>query len=302
MVMHLYAFGRLLMSTPQTHAWLTDYQRMTEALAYMQAMRTTAPSLADVAHQMNLSESQCQRLFQRWAGISPKRFLQCLQLETAKTLLDHEPTLLDVADQTGLSSAGRLHDLFVHIEAMTPAEYRDGGAGLCIDYGHYATPFGWLLLAGTPRGLCHGAFVDQASGGLDDLMKRWPNATWVAHPQRYQHHVAHWFDPSQGLPQQPISVLVKGTNFQVQVWRALLHIPEGQVCHYADIAEQIDRPRAVRAVGTAIGQNPVAWLIPCHRVIRQSGALGGYRWGLTRKYLMLTTEQPPKSLAHPSTD
>jgi AraC family transcriptional regulator of adaptative response/methylated-DNA-[protein]-cysteine methyltransferase len=235
-----------------------------------------------------------QRLFTRWAGISPKRFSQALALEYAKDLLRTSRNLLDATWDAGLSSGGRLHDLFVHLEAVTPGEYRSGGAGLRINAGFHQTPFGEALLATTERGVCGLTFIDRdRDAAMRDLEARWPGASIVEKPRATAPVARRVFraleirDPA-GLV--PLSLLVRGTNFQVRVWNALLRIPIGSVASYEDVAAAAGAPRAVRAVGTALSRNPVAFLIPCHRVIRGTGAIGGYRWGLERKRAMLAWE------------
>ncbi len=276
-----------------------DYDRAAQAIAYLRAHLHAQPSLDDLAHHLGLSPFHVQRLFTRWAGVSPKRFLQALTVSEAKPLLAQARPVLHVAHELGLSSASRLHDHFVHIEAMTPGEFQRGGAGLHISHGQAGTPFGTALLAWTARGLCHLGFVDDEVAGspMHGLLQRWPHATYTADPARAQQWVSAMFKLDQegaagdapGHP-SPWSLHVAGTNFQVQVWRALLQIAPAQLSSYGQLAQAIGRPAASRAVGQAVGANPVGFLIPCHRVIQQSGAIGGYRWGPDRKRVMLAWE------------
>jgi AraC family transcriptional regulator of adaptative response/methylated-DNA-[protein]-cysteine methyltransferase len=272
----------------------TDYHRIEKAIRYIDAAAPSRPGLADVAQHVGMSPFHFQRLFTRWAGVSPKRFSQVLALEYAKSLLRDCRNLLDATYDAGLTSGGRLHDLFVKLEAVTPGEYRTGGAGLEIQAGFHETPFGECLLALSQRGVVGLSFVETNRRVLwRDLEERWPGATIAERPRETAPVAARVFraleirDP-EGLV--PLSLLVRGTNFQVKVWNALLRIPPGCVATYEDVAGMVHAPRAVRAAGTAIGRNPVAFLIPCHRVIRGTGALGGYRWGLERKRAMLAWE------------
>lgn len=262
-----------------------NYQRMARAIAFMREHHLTQPDLATVAQQVGLSEFHFQRIFTQSVGLSPKRFSQCLTVEYAKSRIDHTRSLLDLTWDVGLSSPGRLHDLFVHFEAMSPGEFKALGAGLKIYYGIHDTPFGQALIATTDRGICALHFLD-AQPAIASLQTEWANAELIDDCQVTQPLIDQIFSSRN----QPLTVLVKGTNFQVQVWRALLRIPAGGLTTYQTIAHLIDRPRAVRAVGSAIGKNAIGYLIPCHRVIRESGALGGYRWGLDRKAAILAWE------------
>lgn len=273
---------------------MSDYDRIARAITYISEHVQQQPSLEQVAAQVNLSPFHFQRLFSRWAGTTPKRFLQVLTLELGKNLLsDPGSSLLAVADTLGLSSTSRLHDHFVQLEAVTPGEHRSKGAGLVIRYGLHDTPFGLLFAALTPRGVCRAAFLDdatQAGEQLAVLQKTWPLASCMRDESATK-SVADAIPASPDGKPRPLSLHVAGTNFQVAVWRALLRIPEGTAVSYGEIAAAVGSPRAVRATGTAIGANPVAFLIPCHRVIQQSGALGGYRWGLVRKQALQTWEK-----------
>ena len=264
---------------------MSDYERIARAIEFIAANAETQPDLAAVAAQAKLSPFHFQRLFSRWAGVSPKRFLQVVTVERAKRLLDEgRESLLGTSESLGLSSSSRLQDHFVTLEAMTPDEYRRRGAGLEIRHGEVETPFGSAFLAWTERGLCALSFTDcePKRSAVLGLRESWPGAESVRDSAAAKRLAERVFaGGSEGG--RPLSVLVRGTNFQIAVWRALIRIPEGGFAAYGDIAAAIGRPKAVRAVGTAVGANPCAFVIPCHRVIRESGALGGYRWGLTRK-------------------
>ncbi|MES2605210.1 MAG: methylated-DNA--[protein]-cysteine S-methyltransferase [Pseudomonadota bacterium] len=272
----------------------SDYDRIASAIAYIQTNVTAQPTLDDVARHVHLSPYHFQRLFTRWAGTTPKRFLQVLTLELGKKLLTQSGSLLQVTDTLGLSSASRLHDHFVQLEAVTPGEFRSKGEGLLIQHGVEETPFGLLFVAQTPRGICRAAFIDdkaESAAQLELLQKSWPLASYQRSADAASTVAAIMTDLPAKTPAQPLPLHISGTNFQLAVWRALLRIPSGSAVSYGDIAMQIDAPKAVRAVGTAVGANPVALLIPCHRVIQQSGALGGYRWGLQRKVAIQAWER-----------
>lgn len=279
-----------------------DYSRIEQALNYLEAHYQEQPSLNDVAASIGLSEYHFQRLFTRWVGISPKRFLQFVTKERAKELLDGSASLLEVAYQTGLSGPSRLHDLFVSCEAVTPGEYKLHGEGLTIQYGFHPSPFGRVLLAMTERGVCGLAFAG-ASGeedALDDLYRRWRKARLLEDRTATAPLVEQIFPLSEfiGGESQPretasdrsVHLFLNGTNFQIKVWEALLRVPPGALTTYQDIANRIGMPKAARAVGQAVGANPVAFIIPCHRVIRKLGVLGGYRWGVARKQAILSWE------------
>jgi AraC family transcriptional regulator of adaptative response/methylated-DNA-[protein]-cysteine methyltransferase len=267
-----------------------DYQRIAAAIEFMRQQQQAQPSLAAIAQHIHLSESHFQRLFSRWAGISPKRFLQALTVESAKAQIAKTPNLLTLSLETGLSSPARLHDLFINLEAMSPAEYRDGGRGLSIRYGVHETPFGLALIATTAKGICNLEFLDDPAPAAARLRALWPQAQLIRDAEATQTVCDRLLQPLGTPPPQPLSLRVKGTNFQIQVWRALLKLPFGRLSTYQSIANDIGRPTASRAVGTAIGKNAIAYLIPCHRVIRTDGHLGGYRWGLSRKSTLLGWE------------
>jgi len=269
-----------------------DYQRVAEAIRYLEANHTTQPTLDDLSAHLHLSPFHLQRLFTRWAGISPKRFLQFLTVEHAKQLLAASHNVLDTAYAAGLSGPSRLHDHFISIEALSPGEFKAGGRGLTIAYGVHASPFGDCLLAVTERGVCHLAFLN--GGGRDAeiaaLQARWSHATLVEDAGVTSAVLARIFPAESTATAPALRLLLAGTNFQVKVWEALLRIPAGRLTTYEEVAQSIGRPTAARAVGGAVGANTIAYLIPCHRVIRKSGVIQEYRWGPTRKKAMLGWE------------
>lgn len=271
-------------------AEIRDYERIARAIGFLRRHTSAQPDLAAVARHVHLSEHHFQRLFTRWAGVSPKRFLQHLTIEHAKARLAASRNTLELAGDIGLSGPGRLHELFVTIEAMSPGEYRSGGAGQRIGYGIVDSPFGPCLIASTARGICTLRFLEKnGEDGASTLEQDWPQARIELNEKTATALAQRIFGPLRS-PDRPLALLVKGTNFQVQVWRALLNIPFGTLSTYGGLARTIGRPSASRAVGAAVGANPVAWLVPCHRVIRESGELGGYRWGVERKAAMLGWE------------
>lgn len=267
-----------------------DYERVARAIEFLRRNVADQPDLAAVARHVHLSEHHFQRLFTRWTGISPKRFLQSLTVEQAKARLTASRNLLGLAGDLGLSGPGRMHDLFVTLEAMSPGEYRAGATGLEIRYGIHPSPFGPVLIATTPRGICGLHFQDGKTDALALLRRDWPGAVLRRDVDGTSPLAARLFEPLASERGKPLALLVKGSNFQVKVWRALLALPFGTVTTYRDVAIRIGSPRAARAVGNAIGDNPVAWLIPCHRVIRETGELSRYRWGPTRKAALLGWE------------
>ena len=267
-----------------------NYQRIEKAIAYIKGNFKDQPSLDDIAAAVHLSPFHFQRLFTEWAGVSPKKFIQYLSLEYAKSLLkDRSSTLLDTAYETGLSGTSRLHDLFINIEGMTPGEFKNGGAGLAINYCFAESPFGKMIVASTSKGVCHMFFEDNEVRALADLEKRFPNAVYHQITDRFQQDALFIFQEDWKQLNQ-IKLHLAGTPFQIKVWESLLKIPMGGLSTYGDIAQSIERPKAARAVGTAIGSNPVAFLIPCHRVIQGSGNIGGYMWGPTRKSAIIGWE------------
>ncbi len=269
-----------------------NYERISSAIAFIRQHHLSQPDLAAVANHVGLSESHFQKLFTQWAGISPKRFLQYITIEYAKSRIAQTQNILDLTTDVGLSSPGRLHDLFVTVEAMSPGEFKAGGMGLSICYGLHDTPFGKTLIATTARGVCNIHFIDttdQASA-VQFLKQSWPRARITSDISTTQPLCSSIFNTATSREKKPLTLLIKGTNFQVQVWRALLQLPFGSLTTYKTIADMINRPTATRAVGTAIGKNPIGYLIPCHRVIRSNGELGGYLWGLSRKLSILGWE------------
>ena len=249
-----------------------------------------ALTLEEMAREMGMSPAHFQRLFSAWVGVSPKRYQQYLRLGHAKSLLAERFTTLETALATGMSGSGRLHDLFLRWEAMSPGEYARGGEGLTIYWGWFESPFGPALVMGTEKGICGMGFAADAgeSAAMEDLCGRWPKARYIEDVMRLRPWVLSAFGGEDGLNETPLFLI--GAPFQIKVWEALLNIPSGHVTTYSEIAEAIGNPRAVRAVGTAVGRNPVSWLIPCHRALRKSGGLGGYHWGLPVKRAMLAWE------------
>jgi len=248
-------------------------------------------ALEQIAAEMGMSVAHFQRLFSRWVGVSPKRYQQYLMLGHAKTLLRDRFTTLDAANELGLSGTGRLHDLFLRWEAMSPGEFARSGAGLTIYWGWFESPFGPALVTGTERGICGLALSAEVGeeAAMADLKSRWPLAEYIEDPMILRPWVQTAFGAEDGASGKAPLYLI-GAPFQIKVWEALLSIPSGQVTTYSEIAQAVGNPRAVRAVGTAVGRNPVSWLIPCHRALRKSGGLGGYHWGLPVKRAMLAFE------------
>lgn len=268
----------------------TDYDRIAEAIDYIRNNFKKQPNLEDIAGQVHLSPFHFQRLFTDWAGVSPKKFTQYLSVEYAKNMLkQNKATLFETAFETGLSGTGRLHDLFIGIEGMTPGEYKNGGAHLLIKYSFAESPFGKILIASTAKGICHIAFADEETAALQELKKALPKATYQQMTDLAQQKALSIFTGDWDKPAE-IKLHLKGTDFQLKVWETLLKIPMGKLVTYSNIARRIDDPKASRAVGSAVGDNPVAFLIPCHRVIRSGGTLGGYHWGDTRKAMMIGWE------------
>lgn len=269
----------------------SDYRRIEAAISYIEDNFRTQPTLAEIAASVSLSKHHFNRMFKRWAGISPKQFLRFLTLEYTKQQLDRSRSVLDAAHAAGLSGPGRLHDLFVGFEAVTPGQYKRRGRGVSIRYGFGASPFGECLLAATARGICHLSFIQGDEGGtrgkaLELLRRSWPGADFSDHFLNFQNTLDSVFSPDPAR----LSVHVLGTNFQVNVWKALLKIPEGTVVSYGDLAAFMGRARSTRAVAGAVAANTVGWLIPCHRVITASGKTHKYRWGSARKKAMIGWE------------
>ncbi len=267
-----------------------NYNRIAAAIDYIKNNFKTQPNLDEVAQKVHLSPFHFQRLFSEWAGTSPKKFLQYISVEHAKKLLkENQATLFETAFETGLSGTSRLHDLFINIEGMTPAEYKNGGKNLAINYSFAESPFGNLLVASTGKGICYMAFYEDEPAAFSALQMHFPNARFSQKLDLIQQNALFIFQNDWSKLHQ-IKLHLKGTDFQLKVWETLLKIPMGQVTTYGSIANAIAHPTASRAVGTAIGSNPVAFLIPCHRVIQSTGLFGGYRWGNTRKTAMIGWE------------
>jgi AraC family transcriptional regulator of adaptative response/methylated-DNA-[protein]-cysteine methyltransferase len=270
----------------------TDYARIERALRFLNANHLRRPALDEIAAHIHLSPFHFERLFQRWAGTSPKRFLQYLTKERAKALLRDSRSLLDTAYESGLSGTGRLHDLFVSCEAVTPGEYKRRGKGVTIEYGFHPTPFGECLLGKTDRGICAVRFLSKPSRpvALRGLRDEWPAAEFIKDDGATGELCDRIFSGAAEGSRMPFHLHLRGTNFQLKVWQALLTIPCGRLANYGDLAMKVGAPQASRAVGSAVGRNPVAYLIPCHRVIRSLGVIGDYRWGRERKQAMIGWE------------
>jgi len=269
-----------------------DYERIEKAIKFLETNFSAQPGLKEIADHIGLSEFHFQRLFSRWVGISPKRFLQFLTKEYAKHLLEDSINLLDVTYEAGLSSPGRLHDLFINCEAVTPGEYKSKGEGLTIKYGYHPSPFGECLLATTERGICGFFFVKNRDrkDPLTELRYFWQQADIVKDPDASRELVDRIFNPSFNDSGTPLHLILNGTNFQIKVWEALIKIPFGAVVSYEDVAIQVGIPGATRAVGSAVGKNPISFMIPCHRVIRKTADFGNYGGGTARKKAILGWE------------
>lgn len=273
----------------------SDYALVRRAIHFLSEHWTDQPSLETLAEHLGLSPAHCQRLFKRWCGLSPKEFVQSITVDHARSLLSGSASVLETAYEVGLSGAGRLHDLFVSHEAMTPGDYKRRGEGIEIAYGFHSSPFGEALLMATDRGVAGLAFVDEDKGqtraeALDDMIRRWPRANYVEAPARTAPHARQIFSPHEWRREQPVRLVMIGSDFDVRVWETLLKIPMGRAVSYADIARHLGQPNASRAVGTAVGRNPISFVVPCHRVLRGDGSLGGYHWGLTRKRALIGWE------------
>lgn len=270
-----------------------DYNHIRKIIAYLSENWREQPSLEELAHEVALSPAHVQKMFTRWAGISPKGFLQAITLDHARDLLRDSASVLDTAYEVGMSGPGRLHDLFVTHEAMTPGSYKAKGAGLEMAYGFHPCPFGTVLLVVTERGLAGLGFADEGgeTEALEDMMARWPAARFVDQPAKTAPYATRIFDPACWNASDPLRVVLIGTEFEVDVWRTLLRIPAGKATTYSDIATHIGkRSGAARAVGSAVGRNPVSFVVPCHRVLGKSGTMCGYHWGITRKRAILGWE------------
>ena len=271
------------------------YERIERAIHFIKENRREQPALVDVAEAVNMSPYHFQRIFREWAGVSPKGFLQFLNVEYAKRILSEtHASLLETAFETGLSGTSRLHDLFVTIEGMTPGEYKNGGENLRINYSFATSPFGEIIIASTDKGICCLEFiVNDRMEAFSSLQRRFPNARFYQTVDAFQQNALLIFAQDWSKLSE-IKLHLKGTDFQLKVWEALLKVPMGGMTTYGDIAARIEKPKACRAVGTAVGDNPVAFLIPCHRVIRSTGEFGNYHWGIERKELILGWEAAKK--------
>lgn len=272
-----------------------DYGLVRRAIAFLSETWEEQPDLDRLANHLGLSPQHCQKLFKRWCGLSPKEFVQAVTADHARALLADSASVLECAHEVGLSGGGRLHDLFVDHEAMTPGDYKRRGEGLEIAYGFHDSPFGDVLLMATARGVAGLAFVDEDKGqtradALADMTRRWPLAQFTEAPEQTKAEVERVFNPLKWAREQPVRLILIGTDFEVRVWEALLRIPMGKAVSYADIARYIGQPTASRAVGAAVGRNPISFVVPCHRVLRSDGGLGGYHWGLTRKRALIGWE------------
>jgi AraC family transcriptional regulator of adaptative response/methylated-DNA-[protein]-cysteine methyltransferase len=278
-----------------------DYEIIAQAIRYLETHRLQQPSLAEIAQDLNMSQSHLQRLFVRWVGISPKRFMQYITKEHAKFLLSRSEDVLNTAHRVGLSGPGRLHDMFVTCEAMTPGEYKSRGAGLCIRYGFHPSPFGDCLVGVTPRGICSLAFIEKENreAALAGLVSSWPAAEIEQDQEGTRAVITAVLALFQNPSSTPVRIYLNGTNFQIKVWEALMHIPAGTVVAYQQVAVQIGMPGTSRAVGTAVANNPIPVLIPCHRVIRKNGEFGKYRYGGVRKKALLGWEMAKADLLNP---
>ena len=269
-----------------------DYDIVRRAIAHIRGNWRSQPEIDTIAGAAGVSATDLHHLFRRWCGLTPKAFLQALTLHSARELLRSSASVLDTAYEVGLSGPGRLHDLFVTHEAMSPGEWKAGGEGLTVTYGFHPCPFGMALVMTTPRGLAGLALADAGKerAALRDMKSRWPNARYVEDFAATAATARRIFDPSLWRKDTPLRVVLIGTDFEVRVWEKLLHIPMGQLTTYSDLAAKAGSPKGARAVGAAVGKNPICFVVPCHRVIGKSGELTGYHWGLTRKRAMLGWE------------
>ena len=269
-----------------------DYAVVRRAIAYISEKWRAQPEVEQIAHAAGVTPDELHHLFRRWAGLTPKAFLQAITLDNARKLLRDSASVLDATYEVGLSGPGRLHDLFVTHEAMSPGEWKSGGEGLTISYGFHASPFGIALVMATPRGLAGLAFGDagEEKAMLADMTRRWTKASYVEDKSITAPLAARIFDSRAWRPDRPLRIVMIGTDFEVRVWETLLGIPMGKCSTYSDIANKVGKPKAARAVGAAVGKNPISFVVPCHRVLGRSGDITGYHWGLTRKRAMLGWE------------
>jgi len=276
---------------PQNAA-LRDYDAVRRAIAFISERWRAQPTIVAIADAAAVTPDELHQLFRRWAGLTPKAFMQALTLDHAKSLLRGSASVLDAALESGLSGPGRLHDLFVTHEAMSPGEWKNGGAGLTLRYGFHPSPFGSAIVIATSRGLAGLAFADpgEEPAALFDMQRRWPQAEYIEDAAGTAALALRIFEPRRWRADQPLRVVLIGTDFEVRVWETLLKIPMGRAVCYSDIAARIERPKASRAVGAAVGKNPISFVVPCHRALGKSGALTGYHWGITRKQAMIGWE------------
>lgn len=268
--------------------------KVRDAILFIKEHAHQQPTLDEIAHHVGLAPTGFHKLFARWAGLTPKAFLQSLTLDHAKRLLDEKASVLETSFETGLSGSGRLHDLFVQYEALSPGEYARKGEGLTIRYGFHDSPFGLALLMKTERGIAGLGFADSdhdRQTALEDMMRRWPLATYVEDEHATKASAERIFSTRKWQPKQPLRVVLIGSDFELTVWKSLLQIPPGQCVTYGDLAKAINKPRAQRAVGSAVGRNPISFVVPCHRVLRKGGGLGGYHWSLPRKQAIIGWEK-----------
>ena len=273
-------------------AALRDYDSVRRAIGFISEHWRAQPTIEAMADAASVTPDELHHLFRRWAGLTPKAFMQALTLDNAKRLLRDSASVLDAAYDSGLSGPGRLHDLFVTHEAMSPGEWKKGGAGMTLKYGFHPSPFGIAVVIASERGLAGLAFADEGEEqpALDDMMQRWPLATYIESYAETAPLAKRIFDSTQWREDQPLRVVLIGTDFEVRVWETLLKIPMGRATTYSDVANKIRAPKASRAVGAAVGKNPISFVVPCHRVLGKSGALTGYHWGITRKQAMIGWE------------
>jgi AraC family transcriptional regulator of adaptative response/methylated-DNA-[protein]-cysteine methyltransferase len=274
------------------HTAASDYDVVRRAVQFISEQWRKQPEVEAIAHASGVTATELHHLFRRWSGLTPKAFLQAITLDRARTLLRSSASVLDAAYEVGLSGPGRLHDLFVTHEAMSPGEWKAGGEGLTLSYGFHPSPFGIALIIATPRGLAGLAFADpgEQPAVLADMQRRWPKARYVEDAARTAPLAQRIFDPASWRADQPLRVVLIGTDWEVRVWETLLRIPLGQATTYSDIARRVGTAKASRAVGAAVGKNPISFVVPCHRVLGKSGKLTGYHWGITRKCAMLGWE------------
>lgn len=275
-----------------THSQLDDYAKVKDVLAFLTENWRDQPSLEAIAARAKMNPESLQRLFTRWAGLTPKAFLQALTLDRAKAMLQDSISILDTSLEVGLSGPGRLHDLFVTHEGMPPGAYKNKGEGLRISYGYHPSPFGLALVLVTDYGMCGMGFCDpgEEQAALDDMTRRWPQADYAEDSAKTAPYAARIFAGEQWKRNAPVRITFIGTDFEIRVWETLLKIPMGKATTYGDVAASIGKPKAARAVGAAVGRNPISFVVPCHRVIGKSGDLTGYHWGLTRKKAILGWE------------